>query len=364
MEQLDNTFNLGETIDKLKLLLKFYLNNYKIIFVSIIISLCFTSLYYIWEKPKFQADATFVLMESGGNKGGSLASLTSQFGIDIGGLGGQSSIFSGDNIFDIFKSRVIIENTLLSNYPSDTTRSIADIYYEILKKRRFLKFLQEKQENLFKNYNLSNRDRKKDSILNILIDNIINSNLQIDRLNKKSSIIKLTITSSDENLSKAINDKILQNVKEFYTKIKNSNTQIAVDKLQKKVDSLQFELGGISNENFKNTLPTPTNLLNENLAQKLNKEKKYIEYNYENSVNTESIQRKRTITYTLFSEVVKNLEITKLTLAQQTPIFQILDSPRFPLYNTKIRYRNVFMIGIFIGAVLSFIISMFKFFYK
>ncbi len=364
MEQLENTFNLGEAINKLKLLIQDYLNNYKIIIISIIISLCFSSLYFIWEKPKYKADATFVLMENGGNKGGSLASLTSQFGIDIGGLGGQSSIFSGDNIFDIFKSRVIIENTLLSNYPSDTTKSIADVYYGILKKRRYLKFLQEKQENLFKNYNFQNRNRKKDSILNILIDNLINSNLQIDRLNKKSSIIKLTIITSDENLSKALNDKILQNVKEFYSKIKNSNTQIAVDKLQKKVDSLQIELGGISNENFKNTLPTPTNLLNENLAQKLNKEKKYVEYNFENSVNTESIQRKRTITYTLFAEVVKNLEITKLTLAQQTPIFQILDSPRFPLNNNKLLYKYVFIIGIFIGIVISFIISIIKFFYK
>ncbi len=67
MEELDNTFNLGETIDKLKLLLKFYLNNYKIILVSIFISLAFSSIYYIWEKPRFQANATFVLMESGGN---------------------------------------------------------------------------------------------------------------------------------------------------------------------------------------------------------------------------------------------------------------------------------------------------------
>jgi len=103
MEQIENTFNLGDAIDKLKLFLKFYLSNYKIIFISIAISICFSLVYYIWEKPKFQADTTFVLMESGGSKGGSLASLTSQFGIDLGGLG-VNQVFFLVIIFLIFSS--------------------------------------------------------------------------------------------------------------------------------------------------------------------------------------------------------------------------------------------------------------------
>ncbi len=186
MEQLDNTFNLGETIDKLKLLLKFYLNNYKIILVSIFISIAFSSIYYIWEKPRFQADTTFVLMESGGSKGGSLASLTSQFGIDIGGLGGQSSIFSGDNIFDIFKTKSIVEKVLLTKYDSTNSTTLMDIYLQNLYKRRFLKFAEVKIPVTYNNYTLeSTPDRLKDSLLDVVYNLVINSNIKIDKLNKK-----------------------------------------------------------------------------------------------------------------------------------------------------------------------------------
>lgn len=359
-----NTFNLGDSIDKIKLLIKFYFSNYTIIAISIAVSLFFATLYYVWEKPKYQADATFVLMESGGSKGGSLASLTSQFGIDIGSMSGQNNIFSGDNVFDIFKSRIIIENTLLSIYPLDSTKTLADIYYQNLHKRRFLTFLQNNNSINFKQLLNTKSNRERDSILNELIQNIILTNIQIDKLNKKSSIIKLTITSTNESFSKIFEEKLLENVKTFYVNIKNSNTQLALIKLQKKADSLQYELGGISLETFKNSLPAPTSMLNENLAEKINKEKKFIEFNFDKTVNSENIQRRRTITYTLFAEVIKNLELTKLTLAQQTPIFQILDMPKFPLYNSKMRLKNLLFIGLIVGIVISVFISFVKFIFK
>ena len=75
-------------------------------------------------------------MEGAGSKGGGLASLGSQFGIDIGSLGGQSnSIFSGDNIFDIFRTRTIVEKVLLSEFndPNNgsTKQTFADAYVKM-----------------------------------------------------------------------------------------------------------------------------------------------------------------------------------------------------------------------------------------
>jgi uncharacterized protein involved in exopolysaccharide biosynthesis len=358
------TINLGEIWNSIIHYFKFYVSNKKIIFFSFLFTILIGIFYYISEKSKYQANATFVLMESGGSKNGSLASLSSQFGFDLGGVAGQNSIFSGDNVFDIFKSRIIIENTLLSNYQDDTAKSIADVYYRIINKRRYLKFLENNTKINFKNYAILTHTREKDSILNIMVDRIISSDLQIDRLNKKSSIIKLSVSSTDEKFAKIFTEKILEIVKDFYTNIKNSNTQLAVNKLQKKADSLQNELNEISNTTFKNTIPSPTNLLNENLVQKLNKEKRYIQFNFDKTVNAETAQRNRTITYTLFAEVIKNLEFTKLTLAQQTPIFQILDTPKFPLTNNKSKISYIILLIVVFGLFISILVSGLKLFLK
>ena len=66
------------------------------------------------EKPIYSAILSFVVEDnkSDGNKVlGSAMGLTSQFGLDAGGSAG--SIFSGANLLELFKSRRMVELTLL-----------------------------------------------------------------------------------------------------------------------------------------------------------------------------------------------------------------------------------------------------------
>lgn len=342
-----NTFNLGDSIDKIKLLIRFYFSNYTIIAISVAVSLFFATLYYVWEKPKYQADATFVLMESGGSKGGSLASLTSQFGIDIGGLGGQSSIFSGDNIFDIFKTKIIVEKVLLTKYDSTSNKTLIDIYLQDLYKRRFLKFLSVKIPVSYENYTLDSKpDRVKDSLLDVVYGIVINSNIKIDKLNKKGSIIKLTVESKDEKFSKLFTERLLEEVKKMYFKIKTSNTQENINKLQLKADSLENILTN------KSIQTANAQVINVNPALK------------KVSVPGDLKQKDLTVVMAIYGEVIKNLEFSKMTQAQQTPIFQILDMPKFPLYNSKMRLKNLLFIGLIVGIVISVFISFVKFIFK
>src|ERR1700761_2539810 len=69
--------------------------------------------YSVFRKPSYTATCTFVLEES--NKMGGLgqySGLASLAGIDIGGSG--NGIFTGDNIIELYKSRLMIEKTLLT----------------------------------------------------------------------------------------------------------------------------------------------------------------------------------------------------------------------------------------------------------
>src|SRR5438105_3640086 len=67
-------------------------------------------------KPKYEGKLSFAMNEgdSGGGGGlGAYAGIASQFGINIGGMGGES-IFTEENIIEFLKSRLMIEKTMLS----------------------------------------------------------------------------------------------------------------------------------------------------------------------------------------------------------------------------------------------------------
>ncbi len=347
MEASNQTFNLGEIFNKINLFIKFYLSSIRLILLCLFACLLFSAFYYVYEKPEYQADTTFVLTESGGSKGGGLASLTSQFGIDLGGLGGSSSMFSGENIFDIFKTKIIVEKVLLTKYNENSNKTLADVYLEKFYKRRFLKFLQINNNISFENYNLnSNSDRMKDSILDMTYNQIITNNIKIDKLNKKGSIIKLSVISRDEQFSKIFTERLLEEVKKLYIKIKNSNTQENINKLQFKADSLETIL---SNKSFQTA---NSQVININPAiRKI-------------GVPAELKQKDLTIVMTIYGEVIKNLELSKMTLAQQTPIFQVLDVPRYPLLNNKTKLKNIVFYALIMGFVISLVLSIVKFFLK
>ena len=347
MEENNKTFNLGDLISNASVFVKFYLSSFKMTLLAIAISLALSLLYYVWEKPTYEADATFVLTESGGSKGGGLASLTSQFGIDLGGLGGSSSIFSGDNIYDIFKTKAVVEKVLLCKYQEGSNKTLIDVYLSILHKRRFLKFAESIPNISYENYSLeSNPERIKDSVMDMVYNQVVNSNIKIDKLNKKGSIIKLTVVSRDERFSKIFTERLLEEVKKLYFKIKTSNIQDNIDKLQYKADSLELILSE------KSIQTANSQVINVNPALR------------KVAVPGELNQKNLTIAMTIYGEVIKNLELSKMTQAQQTPIFQILDMPKYPLLNSKTRFKNMIVIGVALGFVISLLIAFIKFVVK
>ncbi len=348
MEGNNKTFNLGDMISGVGVFFKFYFSSFKMIVLTIAITLSISFLFYVLQRPTFEANATFVLTESGGSKGGGLASLTSQFGIDLGGLGGgQASIFSGDNIYDIFKSKVVVEKVLLSKYNERSNKKLIDVYLDFSNKKRFLKFIETIPITSFENYTLnSSPDRLKDSIMDLVYYQIINSNINIDKLNKKGSIIKLSVVSKDEKFSKLFNERLLDEVKKLYFKIKTSNTQENINKLQNKADSLELILSE------KSIQTANSQIINVNPALR------------KGAVPGELNQKNLTIAMTIYGEVIKNLELSKMTQAQQTPIFQIIDIDKYPLSNSKIKIKNIILIGFLLGFIISLIISFIKFITK
>lgn len=71
------------------------------------------------------------------------------------------------------------------------------------------------------------------------------------------------------------------------------------------------------------------------------------------TVPTEIASRDKTVIATLYAEVTKNLEASKLILSQQTPVIQILDKPAWPLVDKREKLIKLCLIGIFTTLLIT-----------
>ncbi len=329
MEQI----KLTDIIELLKRFLAYLLSKYKLIVTTTFITTLISFGYWYFQEPNYKATATFIV-EEGSSKGGGLSGIASQFGIDIGGLlgGGSASLFSGENIFEIMKSKLIIEKVLTTNIqnPSDQKNILlADLYLEISGMRKQLnqKSIEFKNFKFLDGKNNSN-NILYDSLMNVIYTRLITENLIIDKLNKKASIITISITSPSQLFAKNFTEKLLEQTSNLYIEIKTGNLSRSIAKIQHKADSLQNSLNNIYDRSYIN-LSRPM----------------------------EATNRDKTVTYTLYGEVIKNLETLKISLINQTPIIQVLDLPKYPLKNLKYRLKILLLIGFAAGITLSSLIA-------
>src|SRR5262245_12403297 len=104
---------LKELIQKIKDWSNYLLSQWKIIVLAGVIGGGLGLTYSLLQKPVYTATLTFALEDEkqGGGLGGALG-LASSLGIDVGGGGG--SMFSSSNLAELFKSRTMVEKTLLT----------------------------------------------------------------------------------------------------------------------------------------------------------------------------------------------------------------------------------------------------------
>lgn len=358
---------LSDILEQVKLFLQFCLKNSKLFFI-IIFSTCLVSFAYWYAlNSNFKASTTFIVEESS-SKGGGLSGIASQFGVDLGSVmgGSGSSLFSGDNIFEIIKSRKIIEKVLLSKTEemgNSHPITMADFYMSITGLGKTLENSNINKKTL--NFANLNPDEShsivQDSVLNIIYNKLILENIFVEKQNKKSTLITISVNSSNQLFSKLFSERLLKETSELYIDIKVGNLSKSVSKIQRKADSLESVLQIISNKSTKLNLPIQEKLLNENTGITLQKENSLSSFSYNNAAPIEQNQRSRTVAFTLYGEVVKNLETLKISLLNQTPIIQTLDLPRLPLKDTKTSVLIIMIVGFFSGIIVTTILLLFKY---
>ena len=346
--------------------LNYFISQYKLILYITLITSALGLLYGKLQPSTFKATSTFIVEDKSGKGGGGLSGLASQFGIDVGGLtGGGAGLFDGDNILEIIKSRSIIEKVLLTKMEEPSSlkgQTIADYYIQInnLAPAFESKNITTKSLNFASLTDGAKHTIEQDSILYILYSRI-NKNLNVEKKSKKSTIITLEVVSGDQVFSKTFAEDLLKQTSDLYIDIKTGNLSRSIDKIQQKTDSLLNIINNISNKTSKLIVPVMEDLVNENAAMKFQKENYRNKFTYNNTTPIEQTTRERTVAYTMYAEMAKNLETLKLSLINQTPVIQVLDTPKYPMFDQRTPARYFLLIGFAVGIVLSFFYALYKY---
>lgn len=302
--------------------------------------------YYLIAKPTYTARLTFVVEEAKQSGGGVLSALAGQFGVDIGGMSGTSGVLAGDNVQELLKSRSLIKEVLLEKSPVDSSHSIAEDYAIAYGwKAKWESKPEIGPKNAHFPIAAIALTRVQDSLLQIMMKHLLEKGLTISKPDKKLGFFELDITNKQELLSQTICLNLIKEASSFYIDTKTRRLKINVERLQRKSDSLEYLL----NRKTVSTLSANRDLLNLNPAFG------------SAGAEVEISNRDKMILSTIYSEVVKNLEISKTALIQETPTVQLVDLPELPLKKNQMEWWIAIGLGAIIcSALISVILIFFK----
>lgn len=330
----NDEISLKELLEKIKEWFDYLISKWKIIFLAGILGALIGLTYSLKKKPIYTATLSFALEDEkgGGGLGGALG-LASSFGLDLGGSGG--GIFTGSNLTELFKSRSMVEKTLLSPVNLNGKKiSLAEMYIENNNWRESWN----EDSKLSKIKFLPNADRKhfnriQDSIMGVMYGNLSRTGLSVGQKDKKISIINIDVLSTNELFAKYFCEALAKEVGQFYVETKSKKARMNMAILERQVDSVRRELNGaitgvaVANDNTFNLNPA----LNVRRAPSARRQ-------VDVQANT-----------AILTELVKQSELAKVTLRKETPLIQVIDHPILPLPNEKFGKAK----GILIGGILT-----------
>lgn len=326
--------SLKELVQKLRNVWRFLLSHWLKILIAGILGGALGLGYAFFKPIKYTSRLTFVVEDAKSSVGG-LASLAGQFGFDLGGAGG-GGIFSGDNVLLFLKSEGLIRETLLTLYDGTGKETLADRYATASELKEDWLDDEEIGPIDFSKFAKGVLPRLEDSLLQEMITEILKSDLIVAKPDKKASFIEVKVETRDELLSSLFTERLVKIATDRYVESKTKTKVINVAKLQTKADSLAAVL---NNKTYAAGSSQQT-LVDINPALRTA------------PVAFEISTREKTMAATIFAEVIKNLEVSKTILNQETPVIQMVDKSTFPLQQEKVGKLKSLLIGGFLAAVL------------
>lgn len=334
METPNDEITLKELLLKAKEWYTYLLSQWKMIVLAGSIGALLGLGYSFYKKPIYTASLTYAVEDgkASGGLGGALG-LASSFGLDLGGSSGGA--FSGSNLMELFKSRAMVEQTLLAPVTQNNKIiSLAEMYIQDKKwrgnweekpKLKVLKFLPNADKTKF--------TRDQDSIFGEIYNDLSKNALTIEQKDKKVAIGTITLKGTNEYFAQQFTLALTNTVTDFYIETKSKRAKENMDILVRQTDSIRGELNGaitgvaVANDNTFGLNPA----LN---VKRVPSARRQVDV----QANT-----------AILTEIVKQAELAKVTLRKETPLIQIIDQPILPLPKEKFGKAK----GILLGCILA-----------
>jgi hypothetical protein len=330
----NDEITLKELILKAKEWYAFLLSKRKTIVLAGIIGAILGLGYSFIKKPIYTATLTYAL-EDGKAAGGGLGSLASSFGLDLGSAGSNSGAFAGANLMELFKSRAMVEQTLLAPVTQNNkTISLAEMFIQDQKWReKWEEKPKLKSLQFLPNTDKSKFTRVQDSIFGVIYNNLSKTALVVEQKDKKVAIGTITLKGTNEYFAQQFTLALTNTVTDFYIETKSKRAKENMDILVRQTDSIRGELNGAM---------TGVAVANDNT------------FGLNPALNVKTLPSARRqvdvqANSAIFSELIKQTEVAKVTLRKETPLIQVIDQPILPLPKEKFGKAK----GIILGGILA-----------
>ena len=333
--------SLKELILKLREGWRYLLAKWLIILLAGIIGGLIGLGYAYSQKPIYKAVLSFALEDdkTGVSMGGAIG-LASQFGFDVGGSGGGA--FSGDNLLVLMQSRAMVQKSLLTEVDvNGKKQTLAELYIDFNDLRDAWKNKPELSNMHF----LVNADpdkftRTQDSLIGVFHKSLISKNLTVNKVDKKLSIVAVKVNSENELFSKYFTEVLAKEVSDFYVETKTKKSVQNITILQHQTDSVRRALNGAISGVAATVDANP----NANPSRQILR------------VPSQRRQVDVQANQAILMELVKNLEISKVSLRKETPLIQVIDRPILPLEKEKFGKLKGIVYG---GLIAGFLVTLF-----
>ena len=342
MEQYNDEIQLKDILIKLSeyktylLKKKFTIIGFSFLFFIIGIFIAIST------ETKYNAELTFVVEgEKGGRSLASMSGIASQFGFDIDG--GASATFSQSNILELLKSRGVIVSALMQNSKLNGKEDLLIEHYLELNKIKEIWLQDEDFEGVSFH---ANKSVVHDSISGVVWASIIENKLIVELESDDANIINLSYSSVDDEFAKSFVETLINEMSKMYISHQTAQANNTLDFLQNRADSVFAELE-LAEEDFARIKD-----INQRIVKASGRLKEL------------QLMRRVEVLNAMYLEIVKNLELSKITLLNQTPIINIIDKPVLPLEEDKTSKTLTGLLGGFLGGFLSVCFFIFRKLFK
>ena len=294
----------------------------------------------------YQAEINFFVEDSKAGGSSLMSMVAGQFGLDVGSLTGGNGVLGGDNVLELSKSKQLLQKAMMnSSFPEagkDSSYSLADKYADVMKWKEKWK------KSKYVGYEVSfavgktNYTRIEDSLIQVMMKRIVEKELAVSKPDKKLGFYTIQLETRNELLSKLISQKILSTTSNFYIDGKTGRLRKNLERLQKRVDSL----GKMVNEKtFASAYSNLDIMIDANQAMA------------ESNASAEIKSKDKTVANIVYGELLKNLEVAKTSLIQETPSIIVVDETKLPIKNELKWYWAIFWGGSFGGIIALFLFN-------